>query len=396
VNLAFIVNPFFLYCIAFSIAIVVYLFGWSDIYPRLSAKLLLFLIISLVPFCLIGLYFWQKGFLNYREEDKHIPIDLLFYIFLFLGILLIFLIGYIPLFKQGFKYREYGVSVLDPIYYSLSVFISVYYFHSYLKNGKLKFLIYLLVIVIFQILLYRRYTLVWIFLSCIFLFIFIKQKLPVFLILTGLVFIIISSFLFGYFGNKRSNFDKDYILGEFSANSRFTDLNISYNHFLTYLYISSPLANLQKNTDIIKSSFSNNDVKTFAFYCIVPSSLTARIEDYLNLSPPECSLISPNLIVGSYYMNGYHTLGWYGMIILTVFLLVCLSVSILIVPRSSPAFPISICLASTTAVLMIFDNFLIRLDVILMLFIYPLVLHFIYLKLKKDLSPNPSPEVGGA
>jgi hypothetical protein len=45
---------------------------------------------------------------------------------------------------------------------------------------------------------------------------------------------------------------------------------------------------------------------------------------------------------------------------------------------------------------MIFDNFLIRLDVILMLFIYPLVLHFIYLKLKKDLSPNPSPEVGGA
>ena len=284
--------------------------------------------------------------------------------------------------KQDFKYREYGVSILDPIYYSLSVFISVYYLLSYFKKGKVKFLIYLIVIILFQILLYRRYTLVWIFFSSLFLFIFIKQKIPAYLIIFGLVLLVLSSLLFGFFGNKRSNFDKDYILNEFGANSKFNELNISYHHFLTYLYISSPLANLQKNIDIRNDSISHNDIKSFAFYSIIPSSLTTRIEEYLKISPPECNLISPNLLVGSYYMIGYYLLGWFGMIILTLFLLVCLSVSILLVPGSSPFFPISLCLASTAAVLMIFDNFLIRSDVILMLFIYPLVSHLVFIRMK--------------
>ena len=141
--------------------------------------------------------------------------------------------GFIPLFQKSFKYREYGISVLDPINCSFSEFLSLYYFYAFLIRRKIKFLIFLLIIVIFQILLYRRYAIVWIFISLIFLFILVKRKLPIYFLFIGLIFILASSFLFGYFGNKRSNFDENYILNEFGANSRFTDLNISYYHFVT-------------------------------------------------------------------------------------------------------------------------------------------------------------------
>lgn len=215
-------------------------------------------------------------------------------------------------------------------------------------------------------------------------FLYIKQKgkFPAYFFLVGLILLYIGSFCFGLFGNKRSNLDRSFVINDLRASSSFEILEISHNHYMTYLYICSPLANLQKNIDGSKGFLNNNDIKDFVFYSLIPPSLTRRVEGLFYLSPPNCGLISPYLIVGSYYMIGFKTLGWLGMIILAIGLIFYIVAVVLLIPRKSPFYMITIVLLSTTISMLIFDNMLIRLDVILMVFGYP----YIFYKLQKIIS----------
>jgi hypothetical protein len=146
---------------------------------------------------------------------------------------------------------------------------------------------------------------------------------------------------------------------------------------MTYLYIASPLANLQKNIDQRSNGLKKGDIKDFMFYCLVPESITLRLEKSLQVSKPECYLISPNLIVGTLYMVAYYTLGWTGMIIMFISLSAYILLSLVII-RKYDAFALeSYSLLCATVCLLIFSNFLNRLDVILMLFVYPLLFHII-------------------
>jgi hypothetical protein len=147
---------------------------------------------------------------------------------------------------------------------------------------------------------------------------------------------------------------------------------------MTYLYVSSPLANLQENIDTGNGRVKKMDLKKFFFYCIMPESITLRLEKPLNLSPPVCYLITPELIAGSFLMVAYYTLGWIGMIIMFLYLSLFILICLFLISRWSTFGSVTIALLSTAVSLLIFSNFLNRLDVILMLFIYPVLFHFIY------------------
>lgn len=379
VNLAFSVNPFYLYCVAFSLAIFVYSWGWSNIFPELSAGLILFFAISFVLFIFAGNLFRKEEFIlwNYHNCFPYLN-DIVFLLIIILGFMNILFMGYIPILNRSNNYREYGIPVIDPVFNTLSIFFSVWFFQSYLEKKKKRLLIYILIILLIQIFLFRRSTIVWIITSLSFLFLLYKRKINLLVIISGIISIIFFSYLFGLYGNVRSNLTEEMVLNNLGASETFKNSGINYNHYMTYLYVSSPLANLQENINGGNGFFNNRDVKDLFFYCLMPVSLTMRLEKQLNLTPPKCSLITPELIVGSFFMISFYTMGWPGMIIMLIFLFVFIVLCLFIIKNWDTFRVTTFAILSTTVCLLIFSNFMNRLDVILMLFFYPVMFHFIF------------------
>jgi hypothetical protein len=197
-------------------------------------------------------------------------------------------------------------------------------------------------------------------------------------LVAGIICIPLLSYCFGLYGNTRSNLIKSVVLNDLGASETFRRTGISYNHYITYLYISSPLANLQKNVDEGNGFLNKGDLKSFIFYNIIPESFTMRLNRILNLESPGYSLITPQLIVGSFLMVSFFTLGWLGIIIMVFYLLAFILLCLYLLKRQDSFQLTTLCILSTSVSLLIFSNFLNRLDVILMLFIYPAIFQLIY------------------
>ncbi len=383
VNLAFIVNPFYLYCVAFSLAIFVYLWGWCDIFPELSAGLILFLTLSFGLFIFANYVFTKKEYilLNWRCYNTYLN-DIIFWFIIFLGLINVIYMGYLPVLDRSRNYHEFGMPVIDPLFNTLSIFFSVHFFQLYLDNKKKKILAYAIIILIIQILVFRRSTIVWIITSSFYIFLLYTKRIKLKIILAGFICIPLLSYCFGLYGNVRSSLTKSKVLNELGASDSFISSGISHNHYITYLYISSPLANLQENINRGDRFFNKADTKDFIFYCLMPVSMTIRLEKPLNLSPPECNLITPGLIVGSFFMVSFYTMGWPGMIVMLLFLFVFIVLCLFIIKIWDTFSATTFSLLSTTVSLLIFSNFLNHMDVILMLFIYPVLFHFIFTRLE--------------
>ena len=382
VDHSFLVNPFYIYCVAFSIAMLAYLLKWSRIYPDLSPELILFFIASFILFCLLGKVFSGKINLkfihNQREKNNYFLNDYIFFLIIALGILNVILMGYLPVFDRSRNHLDFGIPVLDPLFNSLSIFFSVFFFQLFLLSKKRRYILYVLLLLVFNLLIFRRSAAVWIIASSVFLYILYKSRIRILSLIVLLCLLPAFSYCFGLYGAARSNLNKSYIINELGASDEFANSGLNQNHYLTYLYISSPLATLQKNINEGKGLFNRRDLKSFVFYCLVPTSITLRLEKHLNLSPPECSLIHPHLIAGSFLVVGYYTLGWFGMSAMIVFLVLFILINFLIVRRFELFGVTTFTLLVTTVTLLTFANFLNRLDVILMLFVYPVIFCYIY------------------
>jgi hypothetical protein len=205
-----------------------------------------------------------------------------------------------------------------------------------------------------------------------------RQKIALLILIAGIICIPFLSFSFGRYGNVRSNLTKSIVINDLGASDAFKRSGINYNHYMTYLYISSPLANLQKNIDEGNGFFNKIDIKSFLFYSLIPGTFTLRLEKPLNLTPPVCNLITHELIVGTLFMVSFYTLGWFGMITLFLFLSVFIVLCLLIIEKWNTFGVTTFSLLSTAVSLMIFSNFLNRLDVILMLFVYPVLFQLFF------------------
>ena len=379
INLSFIVNPFYLYCIAFSFALIAYLAEWSNIFPKLSAGLLLFFAVTFVIFIFAGYLFVKKqpDFYNHQAFGRHLN-DIIFWLIILLGVINVLYMGYLPVLDRSHNYREFGMPVIDPLFNSLSIFFSVFFFHSFLDTRKKRLLIYLIIILIFQAIIFRRSAMMWIIISSSFLFIHYLKRIRLLVIILSIICIPALSYCFGLYGNFRSNLTKSFVINDLGASDTFKNSGISFNHYMTYLYLSSPLANLQENIDRKSGELKNDDLKDFLFYCLVPQSFTIRLEKRLQLLPPSTYLISPNLIVGSFYMVSFFTLGWIGMISMFLYLLLFILLCLSIIRRWNICGLETYSLLSTMVCMLIFSNFLNRLDVILMLFVYPVIFHFLF------------------
>lgn len=379
VNLGFIVNPFYLYCIAFSLSIFVYLFGWSNIFPELSTGLILFFTSTFILFIFAGYLFLKKWpEFTGHQTYSHYLYDIVFSVIILLYIINVFYMGYLPVLNRSHNYREFGMPVIDPLVNSLSIFLSISLFHSFLDTRKKRFLIYFFIILGIEVILFRRSTIIWIITSSTFLFLLYKRKISLLILILSIICIPLLSYCFGLYGNTRSKLSRSFVLNNLGASNVFKTNGISHNHYMTYLYVSSPLANLQENIDKNNENLEQGNFKEFLFYCLIPESFTARLEKPLHLRPPSCLLISPELIVGTIYMVSFYTMGWYGMVVMFLFLFVFILLCLFVIRKWDRFSLETFSLLSVTVCLSVFSNFLNRLDVILMLFVYPVLFHLIF------------------
>jgi hypothetical protein len=378
VNLGFLVNPFYIFALSFSVTIIVYIWGWSAIYPKLSEGLILFLLVSALIFVFAGNRIEMRNFTKSQIKNFRNLNEIIFGLIITLGILNVFLMGYLPVLSPSHDYREFGIPVLDPVANTLSIFFSVSFFHSFLLSRNSKFLFFVIIILIFQILLFRRSSIVWIITSSTFLYLFHRQNVKLLIIVIGIALIPVLSYCFGCYGNKRSNLTESYVINDLGASDSFKHSGISYNHYITYLYVSSPLANLQKNINEGHGFLNNGEFKDFFFYSILPQSFTIRMEKSLKLTHPECFLIMPHLIAGTFLMVGFFTLGWFGMTIMIVYLFLIIVLCLMVLKKWNTFNVPTFSLLVTTISLLIFSNFLNRFDIILLLFVYPVFFHFLY------------------
>lgn len=379
INIGFIVNPFYLYCISFSFAIIVYLWGWCGIFPKLSAGLLLFFSITFLVFIFAGHQLGKRNFnvVFYPGFNLYLN-DILFSLIIILGLVNVLFMGYLPVLDRSHNYREFGMPVIDPVFNTLSIFLSVFFVQSFIEQKKKRLLIYVFIIILIHILLFRRSSVIWIITSSLFLLVLYKKRISLLFIAVALISLPILSYGFGAYGNFRSRLSKSFVMNKLGTSDNFKNSNISHNHYMTYLYISSPLANLQENIDKANRAVEKFDFKEFLFYSLVPESFTLRLEKRLELSPPLCYLITPELIAGSFLMVAFYTLGWTGMIIMFLYLSLFILACLVLIRKWKTFSSVTISLLSAAVSMLIFSNFLNRLDVILMLFVYPVLFHFIY------------------
>ncbi len=391
VNLGFLVNPFYLFVIAFTLAIFVYSWGWCKIFPEFSTGMILFFLVSFILFIFLGSIIGNKDYLEFNLIINYIHVnDIIFLLIFIFGFIDVILMGFLPILDRSHDYRDFGVPVIDPVFNTLSIFFSVFFFQTFLESKKKRFLIYVFIILIIQFIIFRRSTMIWILTSSTILYIFYNQKIHLLLILAGIVSIPFLSYCFGLYGNTRSNLSESYILNDLGASDTFRNSGFSHNHLMTYLYLSSPLANLQKNIVEGEGILNRGDAKNFIFYSLLPQSLTLRLEKQLKLEPPTCNLITPGLIAGSFLMVSFYTMGWPGMILMLLFLVVFIVLCLFIIKKFNTFGATTYAILSTTVCLLIFSNFLIRADVILMLFFYPVLFHFVYTSAPKNLNSGSS------
>lgn len=306
-------NPFYMYSFVWIVVLSLYEIRWSGLYSDLTNDLKTFFTITIIFSFILGFFLRKKyknklSNLNLIEGDVKVTLPILFII---LGHLIQFIyVGKIPLIenirKTGYMYNDFlGIKTFHVILLTFTSYYSIYLIYVYFKLKKLKYLMCYLVCMLSFILLYLRGSIViMLFTSGIIYLSLIRINIKKTLLIGG-VFLIMM-YLFGVSGNKRHYYkwyDTSYLnqIGKNTNSIKYID-----PLFWSYIYISSPIANLQKNIVEIKSE---NSLKDLLFENVLPDFIQKRFF----MKKREIKLISPNLNVSTSFLSQYLTSGILGM-----------------------------------------------------------------------------------
>ncbi|WP_299685995.1 O-antigen polymerase [uncultured Vibrio sp.] len=346
------INPFVVYAFSFFLVILTYSLGWSWLLPELSTGLYVFLSVSI--FNAVILYCITKNKTYALRETEYQPpnfsrvSNFVFFTLLILLLLNFIYVGAIPLFAKlsGFNidYTDFGIPVVYVIYATAATVFSTVFFDFYLVTGKRKYLLFAFVLVFSFILIFNRGAVI-ICLAQFFTVYLLRRGLRLKQIIITSVIGLVILFSFGLAGNLRENHDNvaidsvtsDFILTLGGASDEFISSAIPKEFFWGYLYIATPLANLQNNIDM-KNDFDQYDSDSVIFYVLnelLPDTISNRINDIYGVSNVDNMRIATSFTVGTLYGKSYMYLGWLGIIVTNIVFFIILFFSILVTTRPS-------------------------------------------------------------
>lgn len=307
-----ILNYFFINSIVWTLTLFLYSLNYSELYLPLSRSTKLFFSIQILISLVLGVLFFlvSKKKINIKNEEK-------FKIRIFLitiGFLIEFIyMKTIPLIeillKKDNTYILYqGVPTFHTILMTYTSYIGIKIFYSYLNTSN-KNQIKLFIYIIFLIsLMGSRFLMLGIFIPSLLLYFDFKKKsfksiiILIFIIIIGLGF-------FGVLGNTRHSEkinDYTYIKIIGSSNEKFDKSLIPDVYFWSYLYITSPIANLEKN---IQENKIDEKINTF-LHSLVPDFFQKR---FLEKEKTKKLQINSALNVSTAYLIPYLSFGFLGM-----------------------------------------------------------------------------------
>lgn len=325
------INPYCCYVISFGFALLVYALGWSSLYPKLSASLILFIVVTCLLHAIAGRWWTRHHQVSYRSiRPLYNPLVVTGLIYLLW--IIEFIYQGIPLVKlllhQPFNYRLFGVPSLHVFLVTFSSFYTLHLFRCYLNDRSRLILILYPVNLFAAILIYSRAMLFFNLTGSLFLWLFTAPRLS-WRWLIGFSFAVIFLFyFFGVLGTIRDSaeshvrYDPSLFLDTGGATSEFRSSLVPKEFFWSYIYISSPLANLQTNLNSHIPQINTHQFLEMANNEWVPDALSKRIDHFEGWKRPDEATIPGPFNVSTVYSRSYSYLGWLGIMLTAALVLV--------------------------------------------------------------------------
>ena len=387
-----IVNPYYGYAVSFSLALVGYSLRWSDLYPKLSFTLLLFLFTTIVIHLISGRKVSKKNSITFRvvNTDQLPPLILTFLIYLLWGCEFVYA-GGVPLLKillkQPFDYKTFGIPSLHVFIVTFSSFYTVYLLHLYFSEKSRRILFLYVINLVAALLIYNRGMLFFNLSSSLMIYLIYKNTISVKKIALGGALMVCLLFFFGMLGSLRGTrlagepySNKDFLVTG-GANESFRKSVIPSEFFWSYIYVTSPIANLQTNIDTYPvRSFSARTIAEMINNEIVMDFISKRVNRLVNIEREKENTIPGPFNVSTVYSRSFSYAGWPGMIIMALIILLIPLVYIKILPVTSPFFLAGFAILCTMFLFLPFDN-TIRFTGLSFQLVYPVLLHYSYQKI---------------
>ncbi len=378
----FLVNPFFVYTISFTIVLMVYSLGWSGLYPPLSLTLIFFLICTFVISSLVGIIVQLSKRIEYTSVPWSDKAKTILYL-LCIGYFFEFLYnGGIPLVMilrgETYNYVAFGIPTFHVLLVTLNSFASIYIFHQLISNFSKSRLFYFALSIAPSILIVNRAMLLMILASCLFIYILSLRKLRPKNITFLAVIILTVLYLFGIMGNLRQTGGRtttsEYILDTSKASNALKKSVVPNEYIWAYLYISSPIANLQNA--INKASDVKQSWGSFFNYVLLPDFISKRTGSILEIHDSDVPRIVDWLTVSTFYAKSYFFLGWLGMILIFLFFVITSFLYVFLLNKKSKYYVTGLSILSTVALYNTFDNMHAFTGLIFQL-VYPLIFGYV-------------------
>ncbi|WP_251551935.1 O-antigen polymerase [Neobacillus muris] len=331
------INPYFIYILSFLAVLVAYFLRWSTLFPNLELPLLLFLVCSMVAAYFLGRVFTKEKIITFHKIYYKKHLELITY-----GILAGYVLEFLyhrnfPLLAMftntPLSYTEFGIPTFHVLLVTFNSFFSLYLFQIVLSDAsqRKKSIIFYTLTLVPSILILNRGMLLIILMSCVFIYLIKYQsKITVKKIIGLSVLMIFGLYLFGVAGNMRVNnsyqtntslFDNTLFLEIGGATEEFKESVVPKEFFWAYIYVASPIANLQKtiNNFSFEKDVSVYDSFVFTITQTMPDFISKRVVSMYNIEIPAGFLITPELNVSTAFAQPYVILGWVGITFYVLF-----------------------------------------------------------------------------
>lgn len=338
-------NPLFLYAVSWSIVISLYLLEWSYKYPPLSLELFLFLFSTCVISFVLAIVthknkrFEYKAIINpdryYKWIIKQTKRVYFLLIIEFIYFKTIPFLSYLSGNAETSLYQEFAMPFVHVIV--VNGLLLLFYFSSYCffssGENRYHFLKPMFVNLIGPLLFMSRGSLLHMIFGLFLLYLMSGRKaLKILALIIPLSFVVL--FLFGVAGNLRINNPEGKLILQWGgASEKFEESFVPKEYFWSYLYITSPLGNLQ---NAVKKKKKFNSDYNGPIPLVVNEICPMFISKRIGMPEPtnrDIYFVDPTLVVGSTFFDPYLILGWSGMTLIFCTILFYVLVMSQIIPK---------------------------------------------------------------
>ncbi len=360
-------NPFLIYVLSFGAVFLAYQLGWSEVYPDLSGDLLLFFGLTFLYALVLAVVVVPEVRQINQYEEGQIPSITVF--FLLAGFAADLIYTGIPLLMvlNGNLYSiDVGVPTLHVFNVTFGSAFSTIRFADYLYSKRRRYLLEALLPNIFFVLVLYRGPVIICLVSWCFVY-FIKNGLGVkrgVLIAAAAVLVL---GLFGVVGDIREG-GAAAIEQIGKPTVEFQNSGIPATYLWTYIYLSSPMANLQMTVDADKfDDPEHRGAVEFVVTELIPDFVSKRILPFMRTERVKPEQVSRGLTVSTIYGRAYAIARWLGATLMFASLTLLIVVYLRLIIRTPYAVP-CLALLNTLVVFCAFQNMIAYTGVILQLF----------------------------